>query len=82
MRKALKVLNLPKVICTVSIGKSHKPWHRMTAGGVIMITGVLISKATVPWFDLHLFFDLIGYAIHGLGTVPFVDYLLEEEKES
>lgn len=79
MIRIVTILNLPRHLCRAALGKDHTVAHRMAAGTVIMVGGVVLSKTTVPGLDLHLFFDLVGYLIHGIGAVPFVEYLIAEE---
>ena len=84
MQRIVEILNLPKTICHHAIGHHHSPHHRMIAGAGIMCVGVLVAKSAAlvspHWFIVHVTVDIIGYAIHGVGTIPFVEYLLSEDK--
>lgn len=79
----IKYLNLPKVLCQHAIGHHHTVGHRMVAGTTIMGIGVGTAKAAVLFHSLplHMSLDLVGYLIHGIGAVPFVEYLLDEHQE-
>lgn len=75
-------LNVPRMICQALIGKGHQTHHRIAVGGAIMCTGVLIAQGghlvEVVIFKATL--DLIGYTLHGVGIVPFLEWLLEADK--
>lgn len=76
----IRFIDLPRAICHHAIGRDHTLSHRMVAGGVIMAIGVSIAQAA-GYFEMHLMhyvLDLCGYAVHGLGCVPYIEYLLEE----
>lgn len=76
-------LNVSKTICNHLIEEKHSHCHRMVVGAIIMVIGVSISKIAVSITVLHFFLDGVGYAIHGIGLIPFIDTLSkrgEEEK--
>lgn len=77
----LHLANLPREVCLHLIGPQHKPHHRMIAGAVIMVAGVLIAKSAEHFhaFPAHVALDLVGYMIHGLGAVPYIEWLLIAE---
>lgn len=75
----LKIYNLPREICHHAIGKEHTHSHRMVAGTCIMLVGVAIAKSA-HFFDatlIHFSMDMVGYAVHGLGALPFIEYVME-----
>jgi hypothetical protein len=76
-------VNLPRAICRHLIGKDHQAHHRMAAGATIMVTGIMIAQCghlvEVVVFKATL--DLIGYSFHGLGIVPFLEWLLDSDKD-
>jgi hypothetical protein len=80
LRRVVHIVNLPKHICKVALGADHPIYHRLTAGAGFMVVGVLVSKIPFAYETVRLVFDGIGYFIHGLGSVPFVELLLSEEK--
>lgn len=83
MKRVLHICNVPRIICHRLIGGHHTPGHRMAVGLVIMIGGVAVAKSAhaAEYVIIQGGLDLLGYAIHGLGAVPFIEWLLEEEKD-
>jgi hypothetical protein len=85
MRKRVKLIvgaaDLPKKICHHMVGEDHTPIHRMSVGAVIMVIGVSIAKvdASGMYHVFHYAFDVVGYVLHGLGTVPFINSLIQDE---
>lgn len=51
----------------------------MVVGAVIMVIGVgtvkLVEALHLP--GLHFTADIIGYGLHGMGLIPFVETALE-----
>ena len=77
--KFIHPLNIPHWVCHATIGREHKPHHRMIAGIVVMSIGVSIAKAS-SYFDahfMHYLLDGVGYGIHGIGLTPFIESWLE-----
>lgn len=70
-KKILDTLNFPKTVCHVVLGHDHSHGQRMIVGSVVMVVGVTVAK--LPFHDVHFFLDLFGYAIHGMGLVPFIE---------
>jgi len=62
---------------TSLFGENHSLTHRCIVGVGIMIVGVNIAHTaefiTIAFIKLSL--DGVGYLIHGIGAVPFVDLL-------
>lgn len=75
----LNVLNLPREICEVLLGKDHKTSHRMMVGLGVMGAGVGIAHCTAGVTPVVFSYlgDMFGYLIHALGAVPFLERLLE-----
>lgn len=71
--------NIPHLICNHIIGKEHKIQHRITVGTIIMMIGVLISKGGggISIVIVHYLFDAIGYGLHGIGLIPWIEYITE-----
>lgn len=71
--------NIPHLICNHIIGKEHKIQHRITVGTAIMMIGVLISKSGggISLIIIHYLFDAIGYGLHGIGLIPWIEYITE-----
>lgn len=80
--KIAEKINLPLIICNHLFGEKHSHIHRMSAGMVVMTCGVLISKSAgdVHYVIVHLLADGIGYMIHGIGAVPYIEYLIAQAK--
>lgn len=74
-------LNVSKVICHHLIDEKHSHTHRMVVGIIIMIGGVGISKISTTITVVHFIFDGLGYAIHGIGLIPFVEALSKREED-
>lgn len=79
--KKLQYLNPVKQTCNHLLGKDHTQRHRLGAGVVFIVTGVLISKVGAGIEYIKLFFDGFGYLIHAFGTIPFIEALQEHLKE-
>lgn len=77
-KELLDKVNLPKIICIHLIGKNHTLHHRMGAGVILMTIGVMISKsaAGISVYLVSFVGDMIGYLIHGIGTLPFGEALV------
>lgn len=74
----LHKVNIPRVMCDHLVGKNHSVYHRYTTGVIVMSAGVGITKV-VFFFEagfIHIMGDIVGYAIHGLGAVPFIERFL------
>lgn len=76
-------INIPRLICQSLIGKSHETHHRIAVGGFLMCTGVLIAQGghLVEIVVFKATLDLVGYTLHGVGIVPFLEWLLESDKD-
>lgn len=74
-KPVVSTLQIPFIACTHLFGEKHTAGHRMFTGAVFMVTGVGVSKLFVEIHVLHFFFDLLGYAIHGMGCLPFIEHL-------
>ena len=70
-------LDISKPICNHLIGEHHSQIHRKATGVIIMVFGVGITKFLLI-FDpmiIHFIGDIVGYAFHGIGLLPFVNSL-------
>lgn len=69
--------NLPKIICNHLLGNQHCHRHRMVVGVLVMLTGVFIATATheSQYQTVQYAGDTMGYLIHGMGCIPFIDFL-------
>ena len=79
----LRHIDLARMICNHLVGDSHTKVHRFSAGVIIMAVGVTVTKVVlmVESGFIHAFGDLIGYAIHGIGAIPFVEHLIQKHSK-
>lgn len=79
IRRTLHVANLPREICHHLIGPKHTTAHRLIAGLGVMVVGVLVahSSALFPHYAAFAL-DTVGFSIHGLGLVPYIQALALE----
>lgn len=74
----LKKVDVTRIVCDHVLSKSHTPMHRRFCGFLVIIGGVLISKIATPYVVLHIMFDAVGYFIHALWAVPFLEWLVQQ----
>lgn len=74
-KEFIERINIPKIVCIHLIGENHTSKHRMAVGAIVMGFGVVISKITANLYILSFCGDVIGYLIHGIGSIPFVEHL-------
>lgn len=74
-KSILEKANIPKIICIHLIGEEHSVHHRMGAGVITMAIGVVIAKTTSGMYVVQFIGELLGYLIHGIGSIPFVEWL-------
>jgi hypothetical protein len=84
LRIVLVKVNVARPICDHVIGEEHTPEHRMVAGVVVMFVGVGVAHtaAYMPLEALKWIADALGYGIHALGTLPFLEHLTESYRNS
>ena len=75
------IINLVRVplrlISTGLFGEHHTLTHRCLVGAGVMVVGVNMAHAS-EFFAIgviKLTVDGIGYLIHGIGAVPFIDLI-------
>ena len=76
----IQKVNPVRPLASALVGKHHTFRHRACAGIAVMLTGVLIAK-TVGHHDslaMAMIGDAIGYGLHGIGLMPFIEALLEK----
>lgn len=66
-------INIPKHISSHLCGEKHSVVHRRVVGVVIIVLGVVVAKSGGEGIILHIVFDAFGYALHGIGLIPFVE---------
>lgn len=76
--QAIRKINIFHPLCRGVFGAQHVFLHRAVFGIVIMVCGVLIAKTLGhhPEFVLSVVGDAIGYGLHGIGLIPFVEEIL------
>ncbi len=74
--------NIAIPLCDLLLGEQHPVKYRMATGVFVMAAGVTIAKTLGhgPYMLVSFAADAVGYALHGLGLVPFVDHLVEKFK--
>lgn len=75
-------INVPKIVCIHMIGENHNETHRMGAGVIVMTCGVLIAHSTAHIFIIEYIGDIVGYCIHAIGGIPFVEHIIEKVKRT
>lgn len=77
---ALLRVNLARRIGDHLLGEEHPLPHRMKIGGCMMLIGVGIANL-FQGYMFHFIPDMIGYLIHGAGTIPFIDWLTRRKHQ-
>jgi hypothetical protein len=79
----IQKVNVVRPIAESLVGKHHSFRHRACTGIAIMVTGVFIAKffGHSDYIAAAIAGDVIGYALHGVGLVPFVEALLAKWAE-
>lgn len=84
MNNLIHKIDVSKHIAHHIAGKDHTVVHRRITGGIIMALGVGLVKLSLmsPIPIIHFFGDLVGFAIHGIGLIPFIKGIEEPEKKT
>lgn len=74
LKSALHIANVPRKLADHLVGKNHTNYHRRWCGAFVMLIGVGFVKLTgmIDIYLIHFAGDIIGYAIHGVGAIPFL----------
>jgi len=75
-KKTLLKIDIPRIICIHLIGEDHTLHHRMGAGIIMMTIGVVISHLTGDIYIIHYIGEIVGFGVHGIGTIPFGEALV------
>ena len=77
-------LSVTKEIYSHLLGEDHTPTHRKIAGVFVILCGVGFVKITYmsAYHMAHFSGDAIGYLIHGIGCLPFVENITGVGKQS
>ena len=83
MEKQKVVILLQRVciirpVCNHLIGEHHTFTHRAVVGVVVMVFGVVVAEsgAHADLAIAKIAADTVGFGLHGIGLVPFVEKLL------
>lgn len=78
MVRFIAYFNAPALLAEHLVGEDHSTRHRMFIGVLVMVFGVTLAKggADIHLLGIHYLADGIGYAIHGAGLMPFLDFLV------
>lgn len=65
------------------LGDEHTSHHRKIAGVIVMIFGVGFVKVMyfAPMEIIHFIGDGVGYLIHGIGCLPFVENITKSKPD-
>lgn len=81
VKKVVDRMNVSKEICDHLFGEDHSAHHRMVAGVVVMVVGVLVANIRVDVVIIKFVLDGVGYLIHGVGCIPIIDGLRKEKEK-
>jgi hypothetical protein len=73
-------VNIIRPIASCVFGKNHNTAHRLLAGTVVMAAGVMIAKYVghSPNEIIAHLGDGVGYGLHGIGLIPFIESIAEK----
>lgn len=83
-KSAITRVDVVRKLCTHFIGEEHTTFHRKCVGTIIMIVGVGIAKggSVLPYEIIHFTTETIGFLIHSIGGIPFVDSFISYVSKS
>lgn len=78
----IRKANFAIPLCDALLGEKHPVKYRMATGVFVMAVGVTIAKTLGhgPYMLASFLADAVGYGLHGVGLIPFVDHLVEKFK--
>jgi len=79
VKTVIHLVNLPRIICNHLVSKEHNTSHRLCVGSMFVVIGVGLAQVEFSPV-VHFFSEAVGYMIHGLGAVPFIDLLIKEKE--
>lgn len=79
LKASITKINFVHKACDVLAGEHHHPILRFTFGLCVMACGVYIAKTIGhhPQEAVAFAGDTVGYGIHGVGLIPFVEAILK-----
>lgn len=72
---------LPQVICCSLFGENHPVKHRIIAGLVIAIGGVILNSIIQTYFQnelIKLSGETVGMGFHGIGLTPIIERMAKK----
>lgn len=85
MKKFLNSIDPSRFIAKHVLGPKYTLTHRKVIGTLLMILGVCGVKIFSHEFDsiiVHIVTDILGYAFHGIGLLPWITGLENLETTS
>lgn len=79
LKEALNSACLSKRICNHLLGEEHTLVHRLSVGAIILFCGVCVSKIHFEAMLFHIIFDGVGYTIHAIGAIPFLEMIVSKK---
>jgi hypothetical protein len=78
LKVSLNKINFVHHACDTLASKNHHILVRLLFGICVMLTGVYIAKTLGhhPVEAVAMAGDTVGYGIHGIGLIPFVEKIL------
>lgn len=67
---------LPQVICCSLFGENHPIKHRIIAGLIIAVIGVVLNSMIQTYFQNELIKmggETVGMGFHGIGLTPIIE---------
>lgn len=82
VHKVVYHTNVIRPICKLLLDDKHSHKKRMFVGVMIMIFGVIIAKYLGDDSNIIIASvgDGFGYGVHGIGLIPFAEYLAQKFK--
>lgn len=82
MKKFLAKINIARHVCSCLAGKKHHFRLRAFVGIMVMVVGAIIMKMIGhnDHLGIAITGDIVGLGLHGVGLIPFVEFILELEE--
>lgn len=78
----LSKINLCKVLACHLYGDKHTYFHRIIIGLIVAALGVLLTKIQTGNAIFQSGLDFTGYAFHGAGVLPCIEWFASLAKET
>lgn len=72
---------LPQVICCALFGENHPIKHRIFAGIIIAVIGVILNSLIQETFHnvaIKLCGETVGMGFHGIGLTPIIERMAKK----